>query len=116
MKKKSNIIIYLIVFYNYINLIVFYIIYTLLYIDYGKKPNDNILVTKSYYYKYFQIIRYVDKYDYFVFLVGLFLIGLRLFKINLINNTQIKIFFIGIILSVLLILIDPFGAFNWYLD
>jgi hypothetical protein len=116
MKIFSNIIIYLIVFYNYINLIFFYVIYTLLYIDYGKKPDDNILITKSYYYKYFHTIRNINKYDYFVFLLGLFLIGLRLFKINLINNNQIKIFFIGILLLALLMIIDPFDAFNWYLD
>ena len=104
------------VLYSYIHLIIFYALYLLLTFDYGKSPDDSILVTKSYYYDYFHIIRDIDKYDYLIFIVVLFLISLRFFNIYIINKKQIKIFFIGVLLLVLLMIIDPFGAFNWYLD
>jgi len=116
MKIFKDIIIYFIVFLEYLKLLFFYIIYTLLYIDYGKRPDDDILIAKSHYYDYFQAIRDIDKFDFLIFKIVIFLIGLRFFKIELINNKQIKIFFIGIILTVLVVMLDPFGAFNWYFN
>jgi len=110
----KEIIINFIVFYLYLDLFVFYILYFLLYLDYGKKPDDDILVTKSYYYQFFGIYQRIgDTIGNYVIILGIFLIILRIFGINLISKKQIILFIGGYILLFILMGIDPFGAFDW---
>ena len=88
MKKIWNIFVYFMVSYYYINLAVFYILFILLKIDYGKQPDDNVLITKSKYYHYISELSKIEEYEYLIFLVIFILISLRLFKIYLISIKQ----------------------------
>ena len=116
MRKFINVFMYIIVSFEYVRLFIFYLLYTLLMYDYGKRPDDNIAITESHYRDYFHIFRDVSKYDYIIYLCILLIIGLKLFNIHLISKKQIIIFLLGFVLLFFLMFIDPFGAFNWYLD
>ena len=114
----KDIIINVFISYQYLSLLAFYIIYALLAIDYGKLPDDNILVAKSKYYPYFDYLNMIDnsKINSIGIFLFLFLILLRIFKIRWIKNSQVLLFLGYFVLLFLLMFIDPFNAFNWYLD
>jgi len=111
-----DIIVNIVVFSMYLDLLIFYVLYALLAYDYGKLPDDNVAVTESRFYDYFYIYQndysYLYSYIYYCFIL---LVVLKLFNIHLISKKQIIIFLLGFVLLFFLMFIDPFGAFKWFL-
>ena len=102
--------------YLYLSKLAFYIIYALLAVDYGKLPDDNILVAKSKYYYYFDYLKMCDESKIVIFalyFVSLLTI-LRIFKIKWIKNIQVLLFLGYFVLIFLSVIIDPFNAVKWY--
>ena len=105
--------------YDILWLAAFHILFLLLWIEYGKKPDDNIAITKCNSYHWIKELINLDSNEYISLINILFIIAivLKLFKINLISKKQIIVFTIGLLLLILLMAIDPLGAFKfWYYD
>ena len=113
---QSDIMIIFTFCYQNIVIGLFSVLFLLLRMDYGKQPDDNILIVESKYYHYINLYREYQNYDHMIFKLLFILIFLRLFNIHLISIKQIIIFIIGLLLVPFLIALDPFGAFSWYFN
>jgi len=105
--------------YDILWLAAFHILFLLLWIEYGKKPDDNIAITKCHSCHWIKELIKLDSNGFISIINILFIIAivLKLFKINLISKKQIIVFTIGLLLLILLMAIDPLGAFKfWYYD
>ena len=112
-----KLIVNLITFYFYIDLLILYFLYFLLAIDYHKLPDDNISVTKSKFYGYINSYNnFSNGISFYIIYIFIFLVVLKIFKINWISKKQIIIFLLSIAFLFFLIFIDPFNLFNWILD